>query len=439
MNVLNTASSATNLTTQQFNDERISETFSNGRSIKESPPQQADNISSQLLDMLASDFPISKKNITKTLADRMPETTASRITITDSGQKLDMETAWGEIEHYLTDLIGLSPEHLQEAHRSIQELTVNKFEYLQDLVDHLVANLNEQEGTQYPLTDEIGDDSQTTKGTDASGKLYSFTKFTVAALAGLSYMTPTASASSLSGLTGLANIDHDSEPPIPKFQNDYKFFADYTSQISVPDNDSPYTLKNYCDGTSPVGAVKNPEIGGLRSLKNNATITGGDVSCLPENMSRGLTLAIPNSNAQDSISVSTGYGFGNLKLSLSNGRVTDPGQPIPGKASTAACAIIKNPDQYWSYLTIKGNADRAVLAVDFNTGKCRTPFNFGVGSERPKPVLTDTCATEKPLKSGYRQLITIRKAVCLPSNEETQPIAPIVLVSMRLSPKKMHN
>ena len=418
MNILDTASSAANLKAQRFNDERISEAFSNGRRIKEPPPQQADKISSQLLDMLASDLPMSRRNITKTLTDRMPETTASRITITDSGQKLDMETAWGEIEYYLADLIGLSPEHLQEAHHNIQELTVNKFKYLEDLVDHLVSNLNEQEGTQYPLTDEIGDDSQTNRGTDASGKLYSFTKFAVAVLASqsaLSYI-PTASASSLPGLTGLSNIDHALEPPLPKFQNDYKFFADYTSQISVPDNDSPYTLRSYCDETAP-GYIENPEIRSTRALKNNGTVTGGEIACLPRMVNSGLTLTIPNSNTQGSISVSTGYGVGNLKLSLNNGRVPDPGQSIPGKASTAACAILKNPDQYWSFLTIKGNADKVVLAVDFNTDKCRTPFNFGVGSNRPKPVLTDTCATEKPLKTGHEQYLTIRKAVCLPSNK----------------------
>ena len=93
MNVLSTPSSAGNLNTQQFNDERRSGAFSNGRKVKEPPPQQVENISSQLLNMLASDSPISKKSIIRTPPDRMPETISSRITIMDSGQKLDAQTA----------------------------------------------------------------------------------------------------------------------------------------------------------------------------------------------------------------------------------------------------------------------------------------------------------------------------------------------------------
>ena len=423
MNILSTASSAANLNAQQFNEERNIEAFSNGRKVKE-PPYQ-DNMSSQLQDMLASDFPISKKSITRTLADRMPETTLPRISIMDSGQKLDMDTAWGEIEYYLTDLIKLSPEHLREAQHNLQELTTNKFQYLEDLVDHLVSNLNEQEGTQYPLTDDIEQNSQGNKESGMSSKLSGLTKFAVAALASqsvLSFMSPMASAaaiSSSSGLSRFASMDHASEPPIPKLLNNYEFFADYTPQISVPDNDSPYTLGNYCDATSP-GAIENPETKIFRKLRNNGTVTGGEVACLPRMESGLLTLAIPNSNNQNSISVSTGHGVGNLKLSLQNGQVPDPGQTIPGKANTAACTILKNPDQYWTFLTVKGDANRVSLAIDFNTNKCRSPFNFGVGSNRPKPVLTDTCATEKPVKTGLGQVLTIRKAVCLPSNKENQ-------------------
>ena len=206
MNILSTPSSAGSLKVQQINDERRSEAFSNGRKVKEPPPQQVDTISSQLLNMLASDSPISKKSIARTPPDRMPESISSRITIMDSGQKLDIQTAWGEIEHYL-NLVGLSPEHMQEVQHNLQELTVNKFQYLEDLVDHLVSDLNEQEGTQYPLTDEIGDDNHASRGAGAGGKLYSFAKFAVAALASqsaLSYMTPMASASSLTGLTKMA-------------------------------------------------------------------------------------------------------------------------------------------------------------------------------------------------------------------------------------------
>ena len=428
MNILSTPSSAGNLNAQQFNHECRSEAFSNGRKVKEPPPQQVDNISSQLLDTLASDAPISEKNNVRTLSDTMPETIRSRITIMDSGQKLDVQTAWEEIEHYL-DLIGLSPEHMQEVQHNLQELTVNKFAYLEDLVDHLVSNLNDQEGTQYPSTDEIGDDNHASKGASAGGKLYSFAKFAVAALASqsaLSYMTPMASAASLSGLTGLVNTDHASEPPLPTRLNNYEFFADYTPQISVPDNDSPYTLENLCDqfaGGFIENSMAKPPV---RRLTNNSTVTGGEVACLPGMKSSLLTLAIPNSNTQKSISVSTGYGVGNLKLSLLSGQIPDPGRPIPGKANTAACAILKNPDQYWTFLTIKGDADRVALAIDFNTNKCRSPFNFGIGSDRPKPVLTDTCATQEPLKDKGRQLIEVRKAVCLPSDQDNDLVLPIL-------------
>ena len=428
MNILSTASSATSVNAQQFDEEGNTEAFSNGRKVKEPPPQHVDSMSSQLLDMMVSDFPISKKSITRTLADRMPETTSPRITIMDSGQKLDMETAWEEIEHYLTDLIKLSPEHLRETQHNFQELTANKFQYLEDLVDHLVSNLNEQEGTQYPLTDDIEQNSQDNKESGISSKLSSLTKFAVAALASqsvLSYMTPMASAasnSSSSGLSRFASMDHASAEPLPQLLNSYEFFADYTSQISVPDNDSPYTLKNRCEESSP-GYIGASGAGITRKLKINGTVTGGEFACLPRMESSSLTLTIPHSNTQDSISVSTGHGVGNLKLSLHNGQVPAPGRPIPGKANTAACAILKNPDQYWTFLTINGNANRVSLAIDFNTNKCRSPFNFGVGSKWPKPVLTDTCANEKPVKTGHGQTLTIRKAVCLPSNKENELFA----------------
>ncbi len=127
MNIISNTSSATSLNAQQFNNDPISEAFSIGRKIKEPTLQQTDNITSQLSDMFASDFSISNKSITKRLTDRMPETTTPTITIMDSGESLDIRTAWGEIEHYLNHLIGLSPEHLQEAQHNLQELTVNKF------------------------------------------------------------------------------------------------------------------------------------------------------------------------------------------------------------------------------------------------------------------------------------------------------------------------
>ena len=414
MNIISKASSAASLNARQFNNDRISEAFSKGRKIKEPPLQQADNITSQLSDMFASDFSSSNKSITKRLTDRMPETTTPIITIMDSGESLDIRTAWGEIEHYLNHLIGLSPEHLQEAQHNLQELTVNKFQYLEDLVDHLVSNLNEQEGTQYPLTDEIGDDSEPRNG--AGSTLYRFTKYAVAALASqsaLNYLAPMASAAASSGVP-----TDMSAPPLTKIQTNYEFFADYTPQISIPDIDSPHTLTDMCRNNPP--GVVFDDTGKLRPLKNSNPITGGSIACLPEIRYGNLTLAIPNSNEQNSISVSTGYGTGNLKLSLNNGAITDPGNPVPGRNSNAACAILKNPDQYWSFLTIKGNANGVVLAVDFNTDKCRTPFNFGVGSDRPKPVLTDTCATEKPVNTGQRHDLKVRKAVCLASNKENQ-------------------
>ena len=430
MNILSPASSATNLHTQQFNSERIPEAFSSGRKIKESPPRQTDNLSSQMLDALTSDSLMSEKSITKSLIDGMPETTSAKITIMDSGQKMDINSVWEEIEYYLNDLIGLTPEHLQEVQHNLQELSVNKFQYIEDLVDHLVANLNEQEGTQYPLTDEVDNDSQDTREFGTSSKLYSFTKFAVAALASqsvLSHMMPMASAapSSLSGLPGLTNVDHASEPPLAKFQNHYEFFADYTPQISVPDNESPYTLEDSCK-TLNSGAVSHSSSRGItRQLKNNATVSGGDLACLPRMRDSTLTLAIPNSNSQNSISVSTGYGTGNLKLALNNGAITDPGKPISGKNSHTACTVLKNPDQYWSFLTVKGSAERVALAIDFNTDKCRTPFNFGVGSGRGKPVLTDSCATQEPLKAATRQYIEVRKAVCLPSDQASDLVVPI--------------
>ena len=340
---------------------------------------------------------------------------------------MDMETAWGEVEHYLEHLIGLSPEHLQEAQRNLQELTVNRFQYLQDLVDHLVTNLNEQKGTQYPLMDEIGDDSQASGGGGVSGKLFTLTQYFIAALASqsvLNQIIPLAQAATTSGLRDLTNADRVLAPPLTHLQKNYEFFADYTPQISVPDNDSPFTLRDKCRETGfgmafDTTGVKKPKL-----LKNNSTITGGYIACLPKMKNSSLTLAMPKSDLQTSISVSTGYGTGNLKLSLNNGAPSDPGYPVPGRNSNTACTILKNPDQYWTFLTIKGDADRVALAVDFNTNKCRTPFNFGVGSDQPKPVLTDACTNNKPVKD--RQLLKVRKAVCLPDNQENQLIAPVL-------------
>ena len=97
MNILSPASSAANLPSQPFNSERTPEAFSGSRKIKESPPQHTDSLSSQMLDALSSDSLIREKSIAKKLTDRMPETTQARITITDSGEKMDINTAWEKV------------------------------------------------------------------------------------------------------------------------------------------------------------------------------------------------------------------------------------------------------------------------------------------------------------------------------------------------------
>ena len=341
---------------------------------------------------------------------------------------MDINTAWEKIEYYLDDLIHLTPEHLQAAQHNLQELSVNKFNHVQDLVDHLVRNLNEREGTEYKLTDEVDNDSQNTGKSSLSSALFSLSRIAVGALAAqsvLSHMIPMASAAALSpsGLPGFTNVDHAADQPLAKFQNHYEFFADYTPQISVPDNDSPYTLEDGCKRLNS-GVVSSRGI--RRMLENNATVSGGDLACLPRMSDSTLTLFIPNSNSQNSISVSTGYGTGNLKLALNNGAIPNPGKPIAGKNSHTACTVLKNPDQYWSFLTVKGSAEGVALAIDFNTDKCRTPFNFGVGSGRGKPVLPDSCATQEPVKAETRQYIQVRKAVCLPSDQFSDLVIPIM-------------
>ncbi|CAH9049830.1 hypothetical protein PSECIP111951_00047 [Pseudoalteromonas holothuriae] len=109
-------------------------------------------------------------------------------------------------------------------------------------------------------------------------------------------------------------------------------------------------------------------------------LTNGDTVCLFDQSTRYLSIA--NSNQHDSIAISTGYGNGNLDLYARNGGWpnTNGGDPSSKNPDNNECIIISNPNQYWTYITVSGQASGASLVVDLGANSCKT-----TGTTPPPP------------------------------------------------------
>ena len=363
-----------------------------GRKIESPPPEK---IKSQLFQESHSPSPVTSpksKIITespgKTLLAK--STPTKDIIITDSGKTLDIASAWEEIDYQLQDLIGVSPEHLEKAKQDLQNLTVCEFQYIEDLVDQLVLQLNAEEGTNYPLT---GDLETGTRDDEAktSGKVQKFFKFMVAALA-----TEAICTNLLSQVVAAGNNTNSPKFTYGSVSTSEPVRTDYFSR-----------LPNACLTQSPRYRMK---------------LRDGDSICVPGG--DGNSYYYFHKKKAKSVTVSTGHGSGDLSLSVKNGYwpgLYDP--PSSNKRGNTECVIIKDFVSSWTYIAIRESREKATLAIRFDATRCLAPMADETATPLRLPTvlpLADMCAKEQAITPrGPLTGLRGNNAICLPDGNQS--------------------
>jgi len=100
-------------------------------------------------------------------------------------------------------------------------------------------------------------------------------------------------------------------------------------------------------------------------------LTDGEVRCLATQDS--IWLSLENVSGQNSISITTANGSGDLSLEYSNqGWPTSTNIDASSTNSgNGECIYITNQSQYWGYLKVSGSAQGASIVVDYNSPGCR--------------------------------------------------------------------
>ena len=237
---------------------------------------------------------------------------------------------------------------------------MNRFEYFEDLIDHLVLLLNEKEGTNYPLMDEAEPDNNHTaeRNKKISGKVWDLCKYMTTALAAESVMSgvisPTAAATIPLNGAAIANTQERSAT--------FEFVSGHGFDPVVTHSGHSMVrgLPDTCSTRRPTG---NMFFGAVN----------GETICIPDG-GRDQSYTVGLSDDKKSIAISTGHGHGDLKLEVKNGEVSGVSDQ-PG--SNTECFVINNPQSFRTEITITGNREKASLAVDFNTNTCRLPIRRG--------------------------------------------------------------
>ena len=313
--------------------------------------------------------------------------TNQRITIADTGQAVDINTAWDSVEHYLSDVIRVSPEHLEKAQQYLGTLTSEPFQYYEDVVDRLVSLLNEQAGTDYPLMDEASQkhDDRTNNG---SGVLWKLGKWMVMALAAQTVISrlPQASATPIHGRESLTGIDNK---PIT-----FDFLASSGNQIIYSD----LQLTDRCE-------VDDPQK--LEPDEGLAVQTGVEL-CLHDgnnydDLSYYLVYNAPFFH--DSIAITTGHGRGDLSLYVQEEGVFDVnGEPTSNRPGNHECVVVDNTEYETTVMAVRGNRQGAAMVVDYGTNACRLPLRTGFADA------VDSRTKGYPLMSAHLQVYVVNFA-----------------------------
>ncbi|MCG9770212.1 collagenase [Pseudoalteromonas piscicida] len=112
------------------------------------------------------------------------------------------------------------------------------------------------------------------------------------------------------------------------------------------------------------------------TCKSSAPFTGREIVnkqpiCLPSGTR--TYLSIPGTNSVNSLAITTGHGSGNLNLYSKNGGwpKLDGSDPNSKRNGNSECIVLKNLNQYWTYITLDGTSQGASLVVDLGATSCR--------------------------------------------------------------------
>ena len=313
--------------------------------------------------------------------------TNQRITIADTGQAVDISTAWDSVEHYLSNVIKVSPEHLEKAQQYLGTLTSEPFQYYEDVVDRLVSLLNEQAGTDYPLMDEASQkhDNRTNNG---SGVLWKLGKWMVMALAAQTVISrlPQASATPIHGQESLTRVDNK---PIT-----FDFLASSGNRIIY----SGLQMTDRCEVDDP--KKLEPDEG--------LTVYPGDELCLHDGNSYddlNYYLFFNEPLYHDSIAITTGHGRGDLSLYVQEKGVFDlNGEPSSNRPGNHECVVVKNSQNENTFIAVRGNRQGATMVVDYDTNACRLPLRTGFADA------VDSRTKGYPLMSAHLQVYVVNFA-----------------------------
>ncbi|USE35439.1 hypothetical protein [Endozoicomonas sp. SCSIO W0465] len=238
------------------------------------------------------DFPVDGLD-SRAITKRGFDAVTTTITITDSGQTLDLESAWEEIDYALRNLIGLSPAHLAKAKQCMNTLPVSEFRYFEDLTDAVITRLNAAEGTEYPLTGALETGSHPVSG-KTGGTLWTLCKYIITALAAESVLTH------LSRPIAGARPDH--------LRHTFQFIGNsnpgFPNRMTLP-------LPDACSDHHAVDMV---------------TLKPGKTICMKKGSVHGHTsrhFLLNHSRTKKSITLSTGHGSGDLRLFANHTRWPD--------------------------------------------------------------------------------------------------------------------
>ena len=326
-------------------------------------------------------IPLSQKPLTFTdgLGSKTITAVSSGITITDNNQTMDADSAWDEIENLLKQRTGIPSTHLAKARQCLNELPVTTFQYFEDLADAVITRLNTLQGTDYPLTDKTDDRKE---------KVSAFWQL-------CKYLTTAFAAQSL--LTSLPLRASATSPT----RGTFRYVADsgMPNVLSLP-------MPDMCKGGS--GADRS-------SLQPGQTI------CLKHGSKNGQQkYFIDHRDARNSVVITTGYGYGDVKVFADTRAWPDDSYPpLSDAAGTYQCAILKNPTAKWTMITITGNYRYTSMVVDFDIDKCRVPRNMQriLRSRLRPPVLRDICA-DQPRRKGRGELVD-GQTICLPNGKKS--------------------
>ena len=301
------------------------------------------------------------------------------ITITDNNQTMDADSAWDEIENLLKQRTGIPSTHLAKARQCLNELPVTTFQYFEDLADAVITRLNTIQGTDYPLTDKTDDRKEKVSA------LWQLCKYLTTAFAAQSLLTSLPlTASATSPTRGTFRYVADSGMP---------------NVLSLP-------MPDMCTGDNRV---------------DRSRLQPGQTICLQDGSKNGQQkYFIDHTDARNSVVITTGYGYGDVKVFADTRAWPDDSYPpLSDAAGTYQCAILKNPSAKWTMITITGNYKYTSMVVDFDIDKCRVPRNMRsiLRSRLRPPVLSDICAGQ-PRRKGRGELVD-GQTICLPNGKKS--------------------